>query len=320
MLQGDAQMHTSTIGVGHERLLAVSLGVWRLVDPKIAIASVVPFIVGAAIAYDQGRAISAGIALAAYAAVFLVEVGKNAVNDLADYRSGADLAVREDERSPFSGGKRVLVDGLLTERDLVVIGWSAMIAAGAVGVAVALHTRPALLLLGFVASLVGAAYSLPPVKLSYRGWGEAAVFLTYGPGVVLGSLLLFGGDVNAAAVAIAVCFGALIANILLVNEMPDERADRSVGKRTLVVRLGRDRATSLFALLFAATFSFAILGFVFSGSVILLGLVAGAIPADYAIWSLRRERIAPPAAAQTAALITYVAAGAGVVLLALARV
>src|SRR5512142_3300987 len=104
-------------------------GIWRLADPKIALASIVPFIVGTALAHDQNQLIDPIIAAGAFVAIFLVEVGKNALNDLVDWRSGADAAVTAEERSPFSGGKRVIVDSLLNEHDLIGIAIAAFTAA-----------------------------------------------------------------------------------------------------------------------------------------------------------------------------------------------
>ncbi len=310
-------MSTAHVGMTlpRDRRVSFAQGVWRLVDPKIALASFVPFVVGAAMAHMYGASIDPFIAAGAFAAIFLVEVGKNAINDLVDWRSGADAAVRDDERSPFSGGKRTIVDGLLTERELVVIAWIAMLLAGLLGLAVASVTTPALLILGAAAAAVAAIYSLPPFKLSYRGLGELAVFLAYGPGIVIGSVLLFGGPVTLDVATISVCLGLIIANVLFINEVPDERADRSAGKKTLVVRLGRDRATTMFGLIFAAAFALPVIGFAAGGSVTLLGLLGGLIPADYAVWSLHEQRVKPPVFAQTATLVAYVAAGAGVVVM-----
>lgn len=316
-------MHTAHFGTAfaHDRRIAFVQGVWRLVDPKIALASFVPFVTGAAMAHFYGATIDPWIAAGAFAAIFFVEVGKNAINDVIDYRSGADPAVRDDERSPFSGGKRTLVDALLTEGELVVIAWIAFVLAGILGVAVASATHPALMLLGVAGAAVAAAYSLPPFKLSYRGLGEAAVFLAYGPGIVFGTVLLFGGRVTLDVVTTAVCLGLIIANVLFINEVPDERADRLAGKKTLVVRLGRDRATLMFAIVFVAAFALPVIGFAAGGSIILLGLTAGLIPADYAAWSLRQHRTGAPLAAQTSTLVSFVAAGAGLVAVAwLARV
>jgi 1,4-dihydroxy-2-naphthoate polyprenyltransferase len=298
---------------GSERLSAWFSGVWRLVDPKIALASFVPFVAGMALVHAQQVRIDPLIAAGAFVAIFLVEVGKNALNDLVDWRSGTDASVTPGERSPFSGGKRVIVDSLLNERDLIAIAIVAFIAAAAIGGAVAYVTRPALLILGGAAALVSMAYSVPPLKLSYRGLGELAVLLTYGPGIVFGSVLLFGGRITWDVITASFVLGLIIANVLFINEMPDERADRSAGKKTLVVRLGRKSATHVFAFVFAAAYALAVIRFALGGSVAMLGMLIGVIPADYAVWTLRRKVSGPPVASQAATLIAYVTTGLGMI-------
>jgi len=297
------------LSVRHRNLLE---GVWRLVDPKIALASLVPFIVGTALAGDRRATIPWGLALGAFLAIFFVEVGKNAVNDLYDFRSGADTAVRPEERSPFSGGKRVLVDHLVTERDLVVIAWIAFAAAGVIGVEIATRTRPALLLLGAVAALISIVYAAPPIKLASRGLGELAVFAVYGPGIILGTLLLLRAEITAEALIVAIALGLLIANVLLVNEIPDERADRVAGKRTLVVRLGRDRSETLIAAVFMVAFLVPAIAASYGFGPFRLNALLAAVPAAaFAASALRRTTHGPPVAAQTLTLVTYVVAGLG---------
>ena len=299
------------LGIAERGDRSILLGLWRLADPKIALASLVPFCVGAALAWRDTRRLDFGLAAAAFLVLFLIEVGKNAVNDLYDFRSGADTAVLPNERTPYSGGKRVLVDHLLTERDLVVIAWLAFAIAGVAGFAIAFERQPLLLLLGAAAALVSVLYSMPPVQLSYRGFGELAVAVVYGPGIVLGSLLLFGGAVTAEAVDASILLGILIAVVLMTNELPDERADRGAGKRTLVVRMGRDLATSLIGVLFAIAFVIALLTVTYAGTTYFLGALLG-MPASYVAYMLlRRESGRPPGAGQTATLITYVVTGLG---------
>ena len=294
----------------HERQRNLLAGIWRLVDPKIALASLIPFIAGAALAIDQRGSIEWGLALAAFLAIFLVEVGKNAVNDLYDFRSGADTAVRDDERSPFSGGKRVLVDHLVTERDLVVIAWIAFAAAGLIGLEIASRSRPELLLLGALAALISILYAAPPFKLASRGLGELAVFAVYGPGIMLGTVLLLRGDVTVEAMVVSIALGFLIANVLLINEVPDERADRLAGKRTLVVRLGRDRVETLIALVFIVGFLVPAIAAAYGLAAFrVTSLLAGIPAAMFAASLLHRTPHGPPVAAQTLTLLTYVIAG-----------
>lgn len=300
-----------SVGAVHYAEHSFVQGLWRLADPKIALASLVPFCVGMALVWRDSRQLSFGIAAAVFAAIFLVEVGKNAVNDLYDFRSGADTAVLPEERSPYSGGKRVLIDRLLTERDLVVIAWIAFGLAAIVGTAVAIATEPLLLLLGAVAALISVLYAMPPVQLAYHGLGELAVFAVYGPGIVLGTVLLFGGTLTTAVVAPAIMLGILISLVLLANELPDERADRVSGKRTLVVRLGRDRAVSLIGFLFTAAFLIPLALIAYHDLMYAAGALAGIPTAAFAYWTFRRQSTGPPVAGQTATLLTYAITGLG---------
>ena len=301
------------LGLAERGDRSILLGLWRLADPKIALASLVPFCLGAALAWRDTHRFDLGLAAAAFLVLFLVEVGKNAVNDLYDFRSGADRAVLPEERSPYSGGKRVLVDRLLTERDLVAIAWIAFAAAGAMALAITVE-RPLLLLLGAVAAMVSVLYSMPPVQLSYHGLGELAVFAVYGPGIVLGSVLLFDGSITAEVVVASILLGILIALVLLANELPDERADRAAGKRTLVVRMGRDHAISLIGFLFTAAFVVALALVVYGGIRYFTGALFGIPMASLAYLLLRRDSGRPPVAGQTATLITYVVTGLGLAL------
>lgn len=293
-------------------------GLWRLADPKIALASFVPFCAGLAIAVAHGGRLDAATAIAAFLAIFLVEVGKNAVNDLYDFRSGADTAVLPEERSPFSGGKRVLVEALLTEHDLVVIAGCSFVLAAIVGIAVAMTTQPALLLVGAAAALLSVVYAMPPLQLSYRGLGETAVFLVYGPGIVLAAAAMAEAAITAGIVVASVVLGIFVAVILIANEIPDERPDRSAGKRTLVVRLGRQRAEALIGVLLAAAIAIALLAALVIDEAAWLAGVLVCTPAAMLAWrALLRTPAAPPVEAQALLIVTYVLAGSGMAIAAL---
>ncbi len=95
-------------------------------------------------------------------------------------------------------------------------------------------------------------YHAGPLQLAYRGWGEAAVALCYGPLIATGTKMVQRGRISMDVVLASLPLGLLIAAFLWINQFPDYRADRAAGKRNLVVRLGRERASTGFALLVAA--------------------------------------------------------------------
>ena len=105
-------------------------GFWRLADPKISLASMSSIFVGAAAAWRHGS-LEWSWLLLTVAGIFCLEVAKNASGELFDF--GTDSAIRPEDRSPFSGGKRVLVDSLLTRWETAFIaatGYALGIACG----------------------------------------------------------------------------------------------------------------------------------------------------------------------------------------------
>ena len=79
-------------------------GVWRLADPKLCIASTVPMVVSTAMAYKALGYIDIYWLFLSFFGVYLIETGKNAINEVVDYKSGVDRFVTPDKRTPFSGG------------------------------------------------------------------------------------------------------------------------------------------------------------------------------------------------------------------------
>lgn len=288
-------------------------GLWRLSDPKISLASITALAVGTAYAAAETR-ISAAVAALVFACILMIEVGKNAVNDLYDFRSGTDSDVWPQERTPFSGGKRVLVDHLLTEGQLIRIGWYAFTIAAALALALSVVVSPVLLIVGVIGVAISYAYSAPPIQLSYRGLGELAVFLVYGPGLILGIYAALTSSLSAAVITASLTMGLLIANVLLVNEFPDERPDREAGKRTLLVKLGRQRATILVEIVWLVAFSIPLAAVTLGLPRGLLGSLLGAPFAIVAFAELLRNSDCAPVRAQALTLAAYVAAGLGLIL------
>ncbi len=290
-------------------------GLWRLADPKISLASFSGLFLGACAAAAHGGPLSIPWLLLTIFGIFAIEVAKNASGEIVDFDSGADLAVAPEDRSPFSGGKRVLVDGLLTRRQTAAIAATFYATGIAAGLWIVFARAPHVLPLGILGVAAALFYHSRPLRLAYRGLGEAAVGLAYGPLVLCGTYLVQRGRVEAWVVWLSVALGLAIADFLVVNEFPDARADAQAGKRTLVVRLGRTRSATLFAAMAAAAFGALLLAPLAGAPAgVWLG-AAGAYPAARAALILRAHpettsRIIP---AQRFALLAFLllALGAG---------
>ncbi len=245
-------------------------GALQLADPRIWIGSFVPATIGMALGL-KAQATGVGPAelfwmSATYAALALIETGKNGVNEYIDFVTGVDPGVDAAHRTDFSGGKRTLTAGLLTRAQAALT----FAAAAGIGLAMVIWQRPALLWLGMAGIGISIMYTLPPFKLCYRGLGEAAVALTFGPLIVSGGYLLFAGRIDILPLLVSLPVGLVVANILLINEFPDYEADLAGGKRNLVVTLGKRRAATLYGLVFAVIYALYLVPAWYTGSLLWL--------------------------------------------------
>jgi 1,4-dihydroxy-2-naphthoate octaprenyltransferase len=294
-------------------------GLLRLSDPRISLASFSSIFLGACAAGAAGPLSWTWLALTA-AGIWAIETAKNASGEIVDWDSGTDRRIEPQDRSPFSGGKRVLVDGLLTRRQTAGIAAAGYAVGIAAGLAIAALREPAVLAFGVAGVALAFFYHAPPLSLSYRGLGEAAVGAAYGPLIGCGTYLVQRGTLSPRVVLLFAPLGLAIAAFLWINEVPDAAADEASGKRTLVVRFGRARAADgLAVLLAAAAASLAALPLAGWPREVWLGAVA-AVPAVPAWRTLRAHpmetsRIIP---AQARLLLAFVllALGCGFGLLA----
>ncbi len=212
--------------------------------PMFFPASAVPVAVGTAWGLREG----AGLDLAALALALLgmagLHAGANVLNDVGDEISGCDR-LNEDRIAPFTGGSRTIQDGRLSLRAMALWGLALVAFAAATGLVLAQGHGPVVLWLGLAGGGLAAAYSLPPFRLANRGLGELAVAVGFGLPVAAAAWLQ-NGAFTAAGMLAAAAIGCWTAAILIVNEIPDRRADAAVGKRTLVVRLGLDGGRRLY--------------------------------------------------------------------------
>jgi 1,4-dihydroxy-2-naphthoate octaprenyltransferase len=197
-------------------------------------ATAVPVLLGIAVAASQG-AFTWWTALLTVIGGSFAHLAINVTNDIFDTLSGADDA--NPNPTQFSGGSRVAVYDLVSVRGLVLVAAGLYAAAAVIGLVLVAVTQSMILLwIGVAGIALGLAYTAPPVKLVYRGLGELAVALGFGPIMLLGAYVVQAGRLSWEPVVLSLVPGILISLILFVNEIPDRGSDAQVGKRTLPVR------------------------------------------------------------------------------------
>jgi 1,4-dihydroxy-2-naphthoate polyprenyltransferase len=208
-------------------------------------AAVAPVLVGTSLALGAGTYHPLAFVAALFGAIF-IQVGTNLSNDYSDARRGADT---EDRLGPV----RVTAGGLVPPSQVLLatyVTFGLAVGCGAYLVAVA---GPELLAVGAASILAGVLYTGGPRPYGYEGLGELFVFLFFGIVAVAGSYFVQVQELPWQAFVCAVPVGLLASAILVVNNVRDIDSDRRAGKRTLAVRLGRERTRLLFpAMIYAA--------------------------------------------------------------------
>jgi 1,4-dihydroxy-2-naphthoate octaprenyltransferase len=204
-------------------------------------AGLLPYLLGAAWAYRITGTLDVPVFFSGLGGVVLAVVGVEAFNEYFDARMGTDRVFNPEDLPPMSVW--VLILGIL--------GF-----AGALAVGVYLTERAGWPILAFaiLGGLAAVFYVAPPIRWAYRGLGETVIALSYGPWMVLGSLYLHAGTLAWGALWASLIPGLLIMALAVVNAIPDFHQDRLVGKRNLVVRLGRRGGVFLYLSLAAASF------------------------------------------------------------------
>jgi 1,4-dihydroxy-2-naphthoate octaprenyltransferase len=209
-------------------------------------AAVAPVLVGTSIAVTRD-VFRPGAFIAALLGAILIQVGTNLSNDYSDARRGADTEER-------LGPMRVTAGGLVPPKTVLLWTYLTFGAAALCGVYLVVVAGWELLVLGVLSILAGVLYTGGPRPYGYEGLGEVFVFLFFGIVAVAGSAFAQLESWPWESFALAVPVGLLVTAILVVNNIRDMDTDRRAGKRTLAVRLGRERARFEYAALMAVGF------------------------------------------------------------------
>lgn len=234
-------MSEPSVEVFHGRTFQNRLATWfAATRPPFLTASLLPVLVGVALAWGQSGELQAGLALLTLLNIALIHSGANVLNDYFDARNGTDAA-NSGRVFPFSGGSRFIQNGVLTQRQTLHLGGGLMAAGAILGLGMAMMAGPFILVIGMLGGLIAIFYSAPPC-LACRGVGDLAIATCFGVLPVIGAACIQLGEVPLAAWWSGAGIGCFVAAILWVNSIPDIDADRKAGKLTLPVRLGKKRA------------------------------------------------------------------------------
>ena len=206
---------------------------WLLASrPKTLLAAVVPVMVGSALAISMKK-FFLPYSIVALLCSILIQVGTNFTNDLYDFLKGSDTVKRK-------GPRRVLATGLISVTEMrnaiiLVFGLTFLL-----GLYLVFSVGILILWVGLFSIFAGIIYTAGPFPLAYNGLGDVFVFIFFGIVGTMGTFYLHTQEISFLSFIVSIPVGALITNILVVNNFRDIEEDREANKKTLAVILGRE--------------------------------------------------------------------------------
>jgi 1,4-dihydroxy-2-naphthoate octaprenyltransferase len=205
---------------------------WILASrPKTLLASVVPVVTGTALAISENKFVLLYSIIALLCSI-LIQIGTNYVNDLYDFLKGADNEKRK-------GPERVLASGWITVTEMKIASVLVFLTSFILGLYLVYVSGTVVLIIGVLSIIAGIAYTAGPFPLAYNGLGDIFVFLFFGLVGTMGTYYVQAHNFSVQSFIASLPVGALITNILVVNNYRDIEEDRSANKYTLAVILGK---------------------------------------------------------------------------------
>lgn len=216
------------------------LSLWlRVIRVRFLLASVIAVSAGLAINWNQNNSIDIFAALLTFAGVMALHASVDLLNDFWDYKRGIDTSTK---RTKMSGGTGVLPEGLLKPSSVYRAGIAFLIIGGGIGAYFVMTDGIIIAVILAFAILSIYFYS---TKIVDSGLAEFFVALK-GTMIVLGAFFIQSNQLTIDVVLAGVIVGVLSSLVLFIASFPDYNADKSKGRKTLVIVAGKRKATRIF--------------------------------------------------------------------------
>lgn len=213
-------------------------GLWLLASrPKTLVASIIPVSLGVCLAFKEVSNISIELIAMCFLFSILVQIATNFANDYFDSLTGAD-DLRDLAPERFSDSE--LIKGIHLRNASYII----LVIAFIIGVLIMEFSGASrfLLVIGTCSVMCALAYTGGPFPFAYNGLGDFFVVIFFGFVAVCTTHYVLVSSTTKIwnpNWIIPLGVGFIINNLLVVNNYRDRETDEMVGKKTIVVLLGR---------------------------------------------------------------------------------
>jgi len=224
----------------------------RLSRPAFLLGGVVGFALGAFVARYEDFRIDPGLYVTGQVAVTSIQLTTQYLNEYWDFESDR----LNTSRTFFTGGSGVIAKGEVSRKAAWRAAQVCSVLFSIVTIFLAIQFRIGLpVFVVLVASYaLGCMYSSPPLRIESTGFGELTASLVVAGLLPMFGFLLFAGQLDGLILLVVAPLVAFHYAMLIAFDIPDIPSDLAGGKKTLLVRIGRDRGAAMHDALILAGF------------------------------------------------------------------
>jgi 1,4-dihydroxy-2-naphthoate octaprenyltransferase len=216
------------------------LKVWlRVIRVRFLLASVIAVSVGLAINWNQNQSIEPLSAALTFAGVMALHASVDLLNDYWDFKRGIDTTTK---RTKMSGGTGVLPEGLLKPSSVYRAGIAFLIIGGLIGTYFVITNG---IIIAVILAFAIFSIYFYSTKIVDSGLAEFFVAVK-GTMIVLGTYFIQANQLTVDAALAGIIVGVMSSLVLFIASFPDYDADKSKGRKTLVIAVGKKNATKIF--------------------------------------------------------------------------
>ncbi len=220
-----------------------NISTWLLATrPKTLPAGLVPVLIGSALALRDNLFDTKYFILIAVCAL-LIQIITNFINEIYDYKKGADTEER-------IGPERAVASGKIDIKVMTVVSAILLVITFSIGMLLVYRAGYEILIVGLSSLFFAWAYTGGPYPLAYKGLGELFVLIYFGIVAVAGTYAVLTLNWTLESAVWGLVPGLISMNILGVNNIRDIDTDLKVNKMTTAARLGKTNAKRLYVLIF----------------------------------------------------------------------
>jgi 1,4-dihydroxy-2-naphthoate polyprenyltransferase len=233
------------------------LSTWlRVIRVRFLLASVIAVSLGLAISWSHNLQLDVFHAILTMGGVLALHASVDLLNDYWDFKRGIDL---QTQRTKMSGGTGVLPEGLLKPSQVYKTGIAFLVIGSIIGIYFVLVDG---IIIGAILAFAILSIYFYSTKIVDSGLAEVFVAIK-GTMIVIGTFFIQTNIITEPSILGGIIIGSLSSLVLFITSFPDYDADKSKGRKTLVIAIGKTKASNVFWIFPIIVYSLIITGIVF---------------------------------------------------------